>query len=179
MRKLLIILFLASCGNIPCDENFTIYAKGLCVNPGGYQVNTQNLETALTLVEIYYNQFYSDNPIDLEQLLIENKVTLKYSDHLCQARGITFLPFTDEDGTYYPTRMFVLGWSCWNRNYVTAHEILHVIARHHMRADSEVNQSHMVPNMFLTWAIETETPREETVEHYLTEDIRELCEVTQ
>jgi len=180
MKRLLIILLLTGCGSIPCEEGYTLFVKGLCVNAGGYQVDTQNLEITLILTEAYFNQFFPDNRVDLESLLLEYKVTLKYSDHLCRARGVTFHPFVDHaDRTEYASRIFVLGWSCWNRNYVMAHEILHIISYHHLKVSGEMNMTHMVPNVFLIWADKLDIPREETVEYHILTDVKEMCGVTE
>ena len=147
---LLLLVSLLGCGDIPCAENFDLYSKGLCIRTNGFIVNRINLNHSISIVENEFNKFHESNPVDLEELFIENGVTLTFVDDLGgKYLGLTKLQYTDSrTNEFYPTSMEVLGWSCWFRNFVTSHEILHVIAGHHLYTSAQDSADHIIPKLF-------------------------------
>ena len=168
----------SGCGNIPCTESFNMYVGGLCIQTNGFIVNRINLNNSIGITENKFNQFHKDNPVNLKQLFIENNITLTFVDELDgKYLGLTIPEYTDLNGTFYPMSMSVLGWSCWFRNFVTSHEILHVIAHHHLYVMPEDSANHIIPNLFKETG-DGNILNATTVEESILLNIAPMCQVS-
>lgn len=169
--KFLVLSFLVGCGSIPCDEGYDLFVKGMCISSGFYEANPENLETSIDLLELHFNLIFDVKySVDIERLIVRHDVTLEFVKDLGGVLGKTRFP----DEISPKVRIFALGPSCWHRNYIMIHELLHVIARYHLHV-LETDDHHYVPKLFVTWAVREELPKDTTVEYNVGQDIAQMC----
>jgi len=177
---LIVCLIVAGCGEpIPCSADYNEYTDGLCIETNGFPVNMANLSASIGITERRFNSFYPEQPVDLESLFIENYITLEFVEYFWSSiKGVTLGEHHDrETNELKRTSIKVQGNSCLWRNYVTAHEILHVVASYHMNLP-ELNSLHMVDKMFFIWASNNGLELESALEYYILEDIVPFCNLT-
>lgn len=177
---LIAVMMAAGCGYYnPCENpKYDMYDDefGLCVATYGFPVDEWELNYTLNLTEDAYNSFFPNDTVDLAQAIEDSGTTLVYDRFLTRrgVRGIT-IPIKDPVTCEESIKVGVLGHNCWTRNYVLGHEMLHVIAVE-KGVPIETNASHLVENVFLTWANEEEVPHGFTVESSISTALKPFCE---
>jgi len=183
MYKIMFLSFigLVACGSahIPCSGDFDEYTDGLCIETNGFPVNMINLSTSIGITERWFNNFYPTNTVYLEDLFIENNITLEFVEYFWGGiKGVTIGEYHDpETGEFKSTTVKIQGSSCLFRNYVTAHELLHVIADHHLNLPIP-SFYHTVDHMFFIGALEKNLELDSVMEYYILEEILPLCNLT-
>lgn len=150
MKKLLIILMFlssASCGegnlNNICSNDY----RGFCLNMGVYPTKAEYFNAAIDFTELAVQEFHPE--FDLSEMTdTYGQYLITVADEHYDVRGRTLNPniiiryLSTEDETLL----------CMEHTYVTTHEILHLVADDFLETSPESNSSHLIPNLFLTWA---------------------------
>lgn len=167
------MLLLVGCGDIPCEEGFNIFVNGLCVRPNEFSISTEMLKKTINITQEGFNREYRDNPVDLETLFLENKISVQYVIYIKEhVLGLTDGETVNEAGEHVPTSVTIIAWSCMHRYFTLAHELLNVIAIHHLK---DIECDHLCYKLFYEWAVENNMPEDSVVEDYLYDNIELLC----
>ena len=126
--KISVAILLVGCGtNETCGMVY-----GMCFTN---DASDFPLDTELTLALDHLESYFPG--LDLEQLMVDNLVTL------------TFMSNAKNQGTTYFNDIFVQPYQertalndCWAQRYVVGHEVIHVISRFHLQVPAKDNQAH-------------------------------------
>lgn len=186
MYKYLILLVLASCGDVgikynPKPTKNVFMVNGLVVVPDEYALSPQMVEEVLIQVENVIRSKY-DIIFELEELIKEEglSVIMVKAEYMPNDRGIYY----DNEITNMKSNMILVrvptneneAENCVDAYYVMGHEIIHFVEHKFLCDYMDVEAcDHLFPNLFVDWAYKNKVSPMMTAEFWLYDYIKDLC----
>jgi hypothetical protein len=129
--------------------------------------------------EKWFNHFYPEKTIELRELMFIYQLDIMFVDTIEEGNRPTGGIYISQSRPHKVTTMIkIVGKTCWKRNFVLGHELLHFIADKHLLVSGHENEEHLVEHLFAIWADETGNDNLETAEMKLVRDLEPMCRGT-
>ena len=176
---ILFFLLLSSCA-MGDDIQCLFVTNELCVDPGGYSIDTEMIYDMVNITEAAVNKFYPG--LNLPDLIKENDVKMKYiskqemiENHSENVRGVYY---RNGKAIYivYPNFWDNEVVLCLENYYVPGHELLHFIFEEYLGGSEDDGFNHN-SDLFVQWSDNNEASYISTAEYYIYTDIDNLCKI--